>query len=249
MILNIRGCSGSGKTYLVRQIMEELGPPEPLLHSDGRIEGYLLKDNIRVVGPYLEGCGGCDRLGITKAHVAALREICRGERESLEVSVWDSLVKHIGEKDARKLVEKIGKGKKPGGAWGSAARAEVLVRRYSELERVIFEGVLISDCFGRWAKVAEDCGGFIWTFLDTPLEVCHERVLIRNGGKPFNLERLEFKYHWHRCVAKKAAAAGQQVVWLDHRRAFEQVMEILEGGGPPAAPDPPREKFSLLSPF
>lgn len=250
MILNIRGCSGSGKTYLVHQIMEALDA-QPIPGEDGKIEGYLLKGNIRLVGPYSVGCGGCDRLGITKAHVAALREICEGKRESLEASMWDSLSAQLGEKDAQKLFAKAKNGRKPGGAWGSVARADILVRKYAEQGHVIFEGLIVSNVFGRWAKVAEDCGDFIWAFMDTPLEVCRQRTAGRSKKSEFKeADHLKRLYDCSRGIIKKAEAAGQRAIWLDHRRAFEQVMEILEGRLPPAAaPSPSRWNSSRLSPF
>lgn len=248
MILNIRGTSGSGKTWLVRQIMKEL-EAQSIPGEEGKIEGYLLKGNIRVVGPYPEGCGGCDRLGITRAHVAALREICEGKRESLEAPVWDSFSAHLGEKDAQKFLAKAKDGKKAGGAWGSVARAEVLVREYADLGHVIFEGLLVSNAAGRWLKIAEDCGDFIWAPLDTPLEICRQRMAGRSKKTEFKeADHLKRVYDRSRVIVKKAEAAGQRVVWLDHRRAFEQVMEILEGRLPPAAPSPPRWQFAAISP-
>jgi len=174
--------------------MEALAP-QPILGEDGKIEGYLLKGNIRVVGPYPGGCGGCDRLG-------------------------------------------------------SVASVEVLVRKYAALGHVIFEGLIVSDIFSRWAQLAEDCGDFIWALMDTPLEVCCERIQARNKGKPINEQNVRTKFDHARRHDERARAAGQRVVWIDHRRAFEQVMEILEGRLPPAAtPSPPSWNSSRLSPF
>lgn len=228
--------------------MEELGPSEPLLRSDGKPEGYLLGDDIRVIGPYEIMSGGCDRLGLTKELVGRLKLVYEGE--GYDDQILSDLISHLGsEAEARKYLEKA-KTRKPNGSWGAMARTDVLVREYAKQGHVIFEGLLVSGIFERWSKVAEDCGGFIWAFFDTPLEVCRQRISQRNKGKSINVKYLEDTINRGQGYAKKAEAAGQRVVWIDHCRAFEQVIEILEGRLPPAAaPSPSRWNSSRLSPF
>lgn len=57
------------------------------------------------------------------------------------------------------------------------------VRAYSSLGHVIMEGLLMSHSFARYAaldrELAETGVKSIWAFLDTPLEVCLDRVRAR----------------------------------------------------------------------
>ena len=71
MIVNIRGTSGSGKTYLVRELMARAGPRHEVREAHpqraGRdiLVGYLLPltalTAMAVVGDYTAECGGCDK--------------------------------------------------------------------------------------------------------------------------------------------------------------------------------------------
>jgi len=61
MIVNIRGTSGSGKTYLVRQLMAACNA-QPVLDENGKIDAYRLDGNIYVLGKYTNICGGCDTI-------------------------------------------------------------------------------------------------------------------------------------------------------------------------------------------
>lgn len=68
MIIVIRGTSGSGKTYLVRKIMEELGSPDHPLAISNSMKGKFVhggmnwvSPRISVVGDYNANCGGCDK--------------------------------------------------------------------------------------------------------------------------------------------------------------------------------------------
>ena len=70
-LINLRGTNGSGKTYLVRRWMQEVGAlPYPrrknLFGTDtlcGPIQYYKLSDGGIVIGSYENNCGGCDTLG------------------------------------------------------------------------------------------------------------------------------------------------------------------------------------------
>lgn len=116
-----------------------------------------------------------------------------------------------------------------GGAKGSVARADELVRQFaSEGADVLFEGLMISSVYGRWLALSKDFPGqFYWLMLDTPLEVCHDRVLQRNGGKPIKMENLLGKWEGARNHSRKALEERETVIWLEHQRATEQVLELL----------------------
>lgn len=66
MIVQIRGCNGSGKTTVVRRFLDKL-PSEPLGGKPGRPAGYRVDAStwgilvpIYVVGSYENTCGGMD---------------------------------------------------------------------------------------------------------------------------------------------------------------------------------------------
>lgn len=55
---------------------------------------------------------------------------------------------------------------------------------------VFFEGVIVSTIFKRYLDLDRELSGqghrFIWAYLDTPLDVCLERIQLRNKGKAIN---------------------------------------------------------------
>lgn len=67
MIVNIRGTSGSGKSYLVRHVMAYYDNKEAI-HIEGRKQPlyYLLRHegfrDLAVLGHYETACGGCDTI-------------------------------------------------------------------------------------------------------------------------------------------------------------------------------------------
>lgn len=61
---------------------------------------------------------------------------------------------------------------------------ERLLRRSQlEADHVIFEGVMVSRTFTRWASLANELGDFWWLFLNTPLETCIEGVISRRRSR------------------------------------------------------------------
>ena len=63
MIINIRGCSGAGKTTLVRALMDKHGPATPIEQANPRArryEGYRLPSGARIVGDNERVCGGAE---------------------------------------------------------------------------------------------------------------------------------------------------------------------------------------------
>lgn len=62
LILNIRGTNGSGKSTLVRSLMSHLGVVAELEEPSGKVWGYELNHNVRVLGRYETACGGVDAI-------------------------------------------------------------------------------------------------------------------------------------------------------------------------------------------
>jgi hypothetical protein len=64
MIINIRGTHGSGKTYIVKQILERYGAEPESLNPKGRPLNHVVElldgSKLYAVGDYTKACGGCD---------------------------------------------------------------------------------------------------------------------------------------------------------------------------------------------
>jgi hypothetical protein len=66
MIVNIRGTHGSGKSTIVKKILEKFEAVELPIGEGPKLAGYLVKlapkQRLYVVGPYRTACGGCDAI-------------------------------------------------------------------------------------------------------------------------------------------------------------------------------------------
>lgn len=61
MIFQLRGCSGSGKSWVVRQLLERYNFKTMKRGND--VRGYYSPDlNLYIVGRYTTACGGCDTI-------------------------------------------------------------------------------------------------------------------------------------------------------------------------------------------
>lgn len=132
------------------------------------------------------------------------------------------------------------------------------IRIYSKMGHVLVEGLLMSHSFARYAaldrELKQDGVDCIWAFLDTPLDVCLDRVRARReerrlakGGefKELNVKNTTDKWNDNQEVYQKFRKA-QSKDWklvpkfggsstpvaldarlLDHTRAVEQVYEWL----------------------
>lgn len=92
---------------------------------------------------------------------------------------------------------------------------------------IIFEGIIISTIWSRFAQMAHDLPMTI-AYLDTPPPICIERIKQRNGGKAFKEELV-----WGKDATmikpqlKKAAAEGVPFAVWEYETAYEQMLEFL----------------------
>lgn len=63
LIIQIRGTSGSGKSWVMRKVMENLGPWTPYFHPGRQKPHYYGNGRAIVLGHYESPCGGCDTIG------------------------------------------------------------------------------------------------------------------------------------------------------------------------------------------
>ena len=190
LIVNLRGCNGSGKTHAVRAFLERL-PNEKLnvqQLKSGKIRpaGYKvdatswgIQKPIYVIGSYENACGGLD--GIATQNEAALR----------------------------------------------------ILQMY-EYGHVLAEGLLASKSGANGILMSSLKGSNVLCgFLDTPWEVCVERVLARRAkagnDKPFDPEKTmrgAFK-GCLRAAELLTEAGGFDVRKVDYKRAVAVVREFL----------------------
>ena len=84
MILNIRGCNGSGKSTVAMGLLD--GPPRLLLTPEGPLTAGV---EVALIGPYPEGkTGGCDRLKTFDE----TRRLIRYARDRYRVVVFEGVI-------------------------------------------------------------------------------------------------------------------------------------------------------------
>jgi hypothetical protein len=114
------------------------------------------------------------------------------------------------------------------------------VKNAAHFGHAVFEGVIVGDIWGRWKAFADEYQQrtgdmFIFAYLDTPLELCIERVSQRRrkaGKDPyeFNTALVEQKYNNAKRQLEKAQREGANWLVLSHDKAVEEMSELLETG-------------------
>lgn len=113
-----------------------------------------------------------------------------------------------------------------------------LVRRYAEMrgdQIVFFEGLITGKTYGAFGVMSEEpkhMGKWLYAFMDTPFDVCVERVLQRRAAKgntaPFDPERtMRPTFKGVAAVARRAAEAGHKVVMVNHKSKPETAARAL----------------------
>lgn len=111
---------------------------------------------------------------------------------------------------------------------------EIFVQRFARLGNVIFEGLLVSGITERYAELARSTrsADFIFAFLDTPAEVCVQRVsqrrTERDASPEFDYKNTIDRWNSLQRVRRKLAAAGLTVVELDHTDPLPAILRLLE---------------------
>lgn len=115
----------------------------------------------------------------------------------------------------------------------AAAKAVIqLVGRDPEVKVVLFEGVVVSTIYGPWAEWSRANGGMIWAFIDTPLEICLQRIQQRNGGKPIKEDQVADKHRTIARVVEKAKADGEDVRILNWVRVRRELLDLIDEVSP-----------------
>ena len=183
MIINIRGCNGSGKSTIVRKLLmggldsEKLyGVCGPKFPEAYRLDYVQVKRPIFVLGSYLVGVGGCDRIG-------------------------------------------------------SAELVQQLVHKYAAQGHVLFEGLIISDYYGKLCTSLEPFGKeVVIIFLTTPFEVCLDRLHARQAASSGRGEKnVRHHYDANLAVCKRMKADGRfQVLELASEEVEGAILRLLK---------------------
>jgi thymidylate kinase len=183
-IVSIRGTHGSGKSTVVRKILEKYGAVEIVDSTKPKKPlGYdvLLsnKEILFVVGSYRTPCGGCDAI-------------------QPYAEIWPRIE--------------------------SAADSG---------KHVLFEGALVSSSYGNIGRSSEKYGDqMVFAFLDTPLEVCLERIqqrrLARGDSRPLDETSTTHKFNAiQKSEVKIQQEFGRKVVQLDYSKPVTQVLKLF----------------------
>lgn len=181
---NPRGTSGSGKTTIVRAILDVSGATPYKLHRNkvrmyrGEFQGVELF----VLGDYRGQCGGCDTI---QPYADIL-----------------PLISYVMER--------------------------------TEPSLLVYEGLLISHSLGTIGELVKPYGHrHIMAFLDTPLNVCLDRVksrrLERGQLAPLNPANTTKDHGSVARCKERAQAQGFTVRTIRHDESISQSLEILSG--------------------
>lgn len=179
MIINIRGTSGSGKSTIVKKVMNRFDrfDIDPIFNGD-KIEAYVLRGepygDVYIIGRYETPCGGCDG-------ISTQDEVCR------------------------------------------------LVKKYSKMGHVIFEGLIVTSCYKRYFDLLEGIGQpYLMLFLNTKVETCIESVKKRRASRgnttEFNAANTISKYESTMRTIERAKEDGASFCIVSRNRAVEEIL-------------------------
>jgi hypothetical protein len=108
------------------------------------------------------------------------------------------------------------------------------IHKYAEVGHVVYEGLLLSTYYGRLGFAVERYGkDHYWVFLDTPIDVCIERIKQRRkaagNDKPLNEDNTRKRMKPIAALRTKLLIKGASVVDLAYDdRPGEHLLMLLE---------------------
>lgn len=121
-----------------------------------------------------------------------------------------------------------------GGCDGIQPYSDILPRILKAKEcndHVLFEGALVSSSYGTIGRALEQFPGeVVYAFMDTPLDVCLERISLRRAAKgnlePVNPEATTAKFKSVEGSKRQIdAVGGQTIITVDHRAPIKRIMK------------------------
>jgi ABC-type dipeptide/oligopeptide/nickel transport system ATPase component len=115
----------------------------------------------------------------------------------------------------------------------SADTVMKLIDKYAILGHVVFEGLLQSTYYGRMGAHSVKYGwDYIYAFMDTPIDLCLDRVVARRAtsgrNNKFNPELTRDKHRTIDALRRKLEGGTHRVVVLKHDQPMTpQLLELL----------------------
>lgn len=110
------------------------------------------------------------------------------------------------------------------------------VEKFAQRGHVLFEGALVSSSYGNIGRASEKYGDdFIFAFLDTPMDVCIERITKRRhergNFKPLDPKNTQKKFDsiWGG-LPKIRDEFKRRVVVINYKKPIPQVLGLFLGG-------------------
>lgn len=118
---------------------------------------------------------------------------------------------------------------------GSHEDIETMVRAALMKGNVIFEGLTISSTLTRWQRISDEYPGqYVWAFMDTPVEECHQRILARNGGREPKVDskgKADYHRKYEGCMRhiKALEEKNERVLLLSSDdEGYAKLVEVLD---------------------
>jgi len=109
-----------------------------------------------------------------------------------------------------------------------------LIRKYATTKPFVFgESLTISSSRIWWEELADELGygALVFAFLNTPPDLCVQRILHRNGGKPIHEDQVHAHYRFIQRLAGKFEMRGDRVVHIDYKQSVEAVTKLFTEAG------------------
>lgn len=129
-----------------------------------------------------------------------------------------------------------------------------LERNCAAYPHVVFESMMASLAIGRYHELRKRLGPpgrIVFAFMNTPLEVCRQRIFARSGGlgptgKGINEAATVDHQHMRiQQIRAKLEEKHEVCVTLDWENSYEEMKQLLREGGwdPFSSPPPAHEKI------
>lgn len=199
MVINVRGTSGSGKSWVMRQLMARFGS-----RYDHNLLSHVLNGTTLLLGRYDSQTGevGLDYL---------MKQISITRRGRREVAL-----DYIHSMATQRMLPARS-------VFFPSSREE----DGTPFENVLFEGLLATSVYGRYRRMADEVD-FRWVFLNTSLEICLAQVKergkrTRNSRLPLNPDNTIEKWKITRRHVEKARADGMKFWDVSSAEAVELI--------------------------
>lgn len=201
MIIQIRGTSGSGKSYLVKQVMKRFPKREPV-YAQPRLFG-------RSLSAFVQSSEELSR----KTPIAYL---LRRPGSKKALALLGSYERTCGGADTIASIER---------------GYQLVKQFASEGHHVLFEGLLASELVDQAVDLFKQEKRFLIIGLNTPLEDCLQAVRQRRDAsgdeRELNPKNTSNRVRAIMRAMERLKRAGVKTVWLDREAALRRVCKEL----------------------